>query len=105
MTSFEPEAVPVAHTRPDPGLVERTPIDRASPLAEAEDREQRRWNRTRAVGMICLIINIIGGVFAVVLAAHPPESHADVIIDNCSWQRPTVSKWPTDTLKAGSDAN
>jgi uridine kinase len=40
------------------------------------------------------------------LAAHPPESHADVIIDNSSWQRPTVSKWPTDTLhNAGSDAN
>jgi len=72
MTHFEPhpDAVPVAYARPDPGLVELTPTDRASPLAEAEDTEQRRWNRTRTVGMICLIINIIGGVFAVVLAAN-----------------------------------
>jgi hypothetical protein len=72
MTHFEPhpEPVPVAYARPDPGLVELTPTDRASPLADTEDREQRRWNRTGTVGMICLIINIIGGVFAVVLAAN-----------------------------------
>jgi hypothetical protein len=72
MTSFEPDPdpVPVAYARPVPGPVELTPADRASPLADAENREQRRWNRTRTVGMVCLIINIIGGVFAVVLAAN-----------------------------------
>jgi len=72
MTNFEPnpEPVPAAYARPDPGLVELTPTDRGSPLAEADEREQRRWHRTRTVGMICLIINIIGGVFAVVLAAN-----------------------------------
>jgi len=72
MTNYEPspEPVPVAYTPSDPGLVELTAADRASPLADAEDREQRRWNRIRAVGMICLIINIIGGVFAAVLAAN-----------------------------------
>jgi hypothetical protein len=72
MTRLEPdpEPVPVSYARPDPGLVEVTSADRASPAAEADDQEQRRWNRTRTVGMICLIINIIGGVFAVVLAAN-----------------------------------
>ena len=72
MTNFEPdpEPVPVTYARPDPGLVEPGPADRASPLADIEDREQRRWNRTRTVGMVCLIINIIGGLFAVVLAAN-----------------------------------
>jgi hypothetical protein len=72
MTHFEPdpEPVPVAYARPDSGLVEVTSADRGSPLTEAENREQRRWNRIRAVGMICTIINIIGAVFAVVLAAN-----------------------------------
>jgi hypothetical protein len=72
MTNFEPnpEAVPAAYARADHGLVEVAPADRGSPLAEADEREQRRWNRTRTVGMVCLIINIIGGVFAVVLAAN-----------------------------------
>lgn len=40
------------------------PTNRGSPLADAEDREQRRWSRTRTVGMICLIINIICGLLA-----------------------------------------
>jgi hypothetical protein len=72
MTNFEPDPDPVpgVYARPDPGLVELTPADRGSPLADAEHQEQRRWNRTRTVGMICLIINIIGGLFAVVLAAN-----------------------------------
>jgi hypothetical protein len=72
MTNVEPDPDPVprAYARPDPSLVELTPAGRASPLADVEDREQRRWNRSRTVGMICLIINIIGGVFAVVLAAN-----------------------------------
>lgn len=30
------------------------------------------------------------------LAAHPPELHAEVIIDNSSWEEPVVVKWPTD---------
>src|SRR2546430_13484040 len=54
---------------PDPGLVELTPTG-ISPEAEAEDRERRRWNRARAVGLIRTIITIIGALFAVVLAAH-----------------------------------
>jgi len=72
MTRLEhdPEPVPVAYARPDPSLVEPAPADRPSPLAEADDREQRRWNRTRAVRTICTIVNIICGVFAVVLAAN-----------------------------------
>jgi hypothetical protein len=67
MTSFEPD--PVAHSRPDPGLVELTPASQ-SPLLDAEEREQRRWNRCRAVRMVCTIINVICGLFAVVLAVH-----------------------------------
>ena len=69
MTSFEPEPVPVAHTRPDPGLVELAPVGQ-SPLLEAEEREQRRWNRTRMIGMVCTIITVISSLFAVVLAVH-----------------------------------
>ena len=69
MTSFEPEPVPVAYTRPDRGLVELTPVGQ-SPLLEAEEREQRRWNRTRTVRMVCTIITGICGLFAAVLAAH-----------------------------------
>jgi hypothetical protein len=69
MTSFEADPVPSTHARPDPGLVDLTPAGH-SPLAEAEDREQRRWNRTRTVRMICTIITGICGLFAAVLAAH-----------------------------------
>ncbi|HEU5475479.1 MAG TPA: hypothetical protein VFV67_32955 [Actinophytocola sp.] len=49
--------------------MELTPAG-GSPLAEAEDREQRRWNRTRTVRASCTIITIICSLFAVVLAAH-----------------------------------
>jgi hypothetical protein len=73
MTNFEPDPhsnrVPVAYSHPNPGLVELTPAV-LSPVTNAEDREQRRWNRTRTVGLICMVVNIIGGLFAAVLAAH-----------------------------------
>jgi hypothetical protein len=73
MTNFEPDPdpgpVPVGYANPNPGLVELTPAG-ISPLAEAEGREQRRWNRTRAVWMICTIITILTSLFAVVLAAN-----------------------------------
>lgn len=67
MTNFEPD--PVSSSNPNPGLVELTPAGR-SPLAEAQDREQRRWNQTRTVRMVCTIVTVICGVFAAVLAAH-----------------------------------
>lgn len=67
MTNLEPE--PVAHTRPDPGLVELTPVGQ-SPLLEAEDREQRRWTRTRMVRTVCTIVTVVSSLFAVVLAVH-----------------------------------
>lgn len=75
MINFEPNpkpnpgSIPVGYTDPNPGLVELTPAG-ISPLVEAEDREQRRWSRTRAVGMICTIITVICSAFAVVLAAN-----------------------------------
>lgn len=69
MTSLEPEPVPIAYTRPDPGLVELTPASQ-SPLLEAEEREQRRWNRTRMIRMVCTIITVICSLFAAVLAMH-----------------------------------
>jgi hypothetical protein len=75
MTNFEPHQdpdpgpVPVGYANPSPGLIELTPAG-ISPLAEAEDREQRRWSRTRTVRMICTIITIICSLFAVVLAAN-----------------------------------
>jgi hypothetical protein len=73
MTNFEPDPdpgpVPVAYATPNPGLVELTPAG-TSPLAQAEDREQRRWNRTRAVRLICTIITIMTSLFAAVLAAN-----------------------------------
>ncbi len=71
MTSYEPDPdrIPVAYSNPNPGLVELTPAG-LSPLAEAEDREQRRWNRTRTVRTVSSIVNISCGLFAAVLAAH-----------------------------------
>jgi hypothetical protein len=73
MTNFEPDpdpgSVPVGYASLSPGLIELTPAS-ISPLAEAEDREQRRWSRTRAVRTICTIITIICSLFAVVLAAN-----------------------------------
>lgn len=69
MTSFEPDPIPVAQSNPNPGLVELTPAGQ-SPLADAEDREQRRWSRTRTVRMTCTVITVICGVFAAVLAAN-----------------------------------
>lgn len=69
MNNFEPDPVPVSPSNPNPGLVELTPAGR-SPLAEAQDREQRRWNQTRTVRMVCTIITVICGLFATVLAAH-----------------------------------
>jgi hypothetical protein len=73
MTNFEPDPdsspgpVLVAYSSANPGLVELTPAG-LSPLAEAEDREQRRSSRTRGV-RICTVINVVCGMFAVVLAA------------------------------------
>ena len=71
MTNFEPhpDPDPVGYANPNPGLIELTPAG-SSPLAEAEDRDQRRWSRTRAVRMICTIITIVCSLFAVVLAAN-----------------------------------
>lgn len=71
MTNREPDPdpgpVPVAYSNPNPGLVELTPTG-GSP--QAEDRERRRWNRTRTVRVICTVVTVICGLFAVVLAAH-----------------------------------
>jgi len=64
MTSREP------YPNLEPGRVEPTPADSPSSLAEAQDREQRRWDRTRTVRISCTIVNVICGLFAVVLAAH-----------------------------------
>jgi hypothetical protein len=75
MTNFDPPPdpnpgpAPVGYANPNPGLVELTPAG-ISPLAQAEDREQRRWNRCRAVRLTCTIITIITSLFAVVLAAN-----------------------------------
>ena len=39
------------------------------PLPEAPDRERRRWDRIRMVSASCTIINVLCGLFAVVLVA------------------------------------
>lgn len=69
MTNFEPDPIPVTPSNPNTGLVELTPAGRSS-VAEAEDREQRRWNQTRTVRMVCTIITVSCSLFAAVLAAH-----------------------------------
>jgi hypothetical protein len=63
-------------TNPEPhpnlasGLGEPTSSARPSPLADAQDREQRRWDRIRTVRITCTVINVVCGLFAAVLAAH-----------------------------------
>jgi hypothetical protein len=57
----------------EPGRVEPTPAEELSPLAEAQDqaqdRQERRWDRTRTVRITCTIVNVMCGLFAVVLVA------------------------------------
>jgi len=57
-----------------PGRVEPTPAVGPSPPAEtldqALDRQQWRWDRARMVRIVCTIVNVICGLFAVVLVAH-----------------------------------
>lgn len=56
-----------------PGRVELTPAEGSSPLAEAhdraQDRQQRRWDRAHTVRTVCTTVNVLCGVFAVVLGA------------------------------------
>jgi uridine kinase len=33
------------------------------------------------------------------LAAHPPQDHADVIVDNTLWDAPVVTRWPATTVE------
>lgn len=57
----------------EPGRVEPIAAEDLSPLAEAQDqardRQQRRWDRTRTVRAVCTIVNVLCGLFAVVLVA------------------------------------
>jgi hypothetical protein len=61
-----------------PGQVELTQTESPSPRAaphnqaqnQALDRQQRRSDRTRTVRIVCTIVNVICGLFAVVLVAH-----------------------------------
>lgn len=58
----------------EPGQVEPTPVEGRLPLAKAQDRvqdrQQRRRDRTRTVRTVCTIVNVLCGLFAVVLVAH-----------------------------------
>lgn len=72
MTSREP------YSQLESGRAEPTPATGPSPLAEthnqAQDqvlgRQQRRSDRTRMVRVVCTIVNVLCGLFAVVLVAH-----------------------------------
>jgi hypothetical protein len=65
------------HSNLEPGPRGPTPAERPLPLAEAQDqaedrardRQQRRWNRTRSVRIVCTVVNVVCGLFAVVLVA------------------------------------
>jgi hypothetical protein len=50
--------------------VEPPLVESPSPLAQALDRQQRRSDRTRTVRIVCTIVNVLCGLFAVVLVAH-----------------------------------
>jgi hypothetical protein len=60
----------------EPGQVEPPPVVGPSPLAaphnqtQGPDRPQRRSDRTRTVGIVCTVVNVLCGLFAVVLVAH-----------------------------------
>lgn len=72
MTSREP------YPNLEPGQVEPPLVESPPPLAaphnqvqdQALDRHQRRSDRTRTVRIVCTIVNVICGLFAVVLVAH-----------------------------------
>lgn len=72
MTSREP----FPNRAPDqvePPLVE-SPSPLAAPHSQAQeqalDRQQRRSDRTRMVRIVCTVVNVLCGLFAVVLVAH-----------------------------------
>ena len=52
-----------------PDQVEPPLVESPSPLAQALDRQQRRSDRTRMVRIVCTIVNVLCGLFAVVLVA------------------------------------
>ncbi len=62
MTNLDPRS------QSEPGPAGRTPADHPSPPDLA--REQRQWDRTRAVRTSCTVVNVLCGLFAVVLGAH-----------------------------------
>jgi hypothetical protein len=72
MTSREP------YSNLESGQVELTQTESPSPRAaphnqaqdQALDRQQRRSDRTRTVRIVCTIVNVLCGLFAVVLVAH-----------------------------------
>lgn len=63
MTSREP------YPNLEPGRVEPAPAESPTPLTQAQDRQQRRWDRTRTVRISCTIVKAVCGLFAVVLVA------------------------------------
>jgi hypothetical protein len=72
MTSREPSPN-LAPDQVEPPLVE-SPTPLAAPHNQAQDqaldRQQRRSDRTRTVRIVCTIVNVLCGLFAVVLVAH-----------------------------------
>jgi hypothetical protein len=50
-----------------PGRIEPT---QAEAPDQVMDGRQRRWDRTRMVRIVCTIVNVVCGLFAVVLFAH-----------------------------------
>ncbi len=71
-----------AHREPfpnvEPGRAEPAPAEGTSPPADTQDPAQdrvqewreRRWDRARTVRIACTIVNVVCGLFAVVLVAH-----------------------------------
>jgi hypothetical protein len=72
MRSREPSPN-LASDQVEPRLVE-SPSPLAAPHNQAQDqaldRQQRRSDRTRMVRIVCTIVNVLCGLFAVVLVAH-----------------------------------
>jgi hypothetical protein len=53
----------------EPRRAEPTLAEHPETPDQALDRRQRRWDRTRMVRIVCTIINVVCGLFAVVLVA------------------------------------
>ena len=68
MTGHHPDGGPERSTKGPSPLA--TPHHQTQAQGQALDRQRRRGTRTRSVRAVCTIVNVLCGLFAVVLVAH-----------------------------------